>query len=60
MACACDAVELAVGDVVFYGVKMGGYGVDAAWVADEDDAVGQLGWMEVKMEYGAIAVDDEF
>lgn len=57
---ACDGVELAAGCVVLNGVEVGGYGGDSGWVAYEDDAVGELGWTDVEVEDGTVAVDDEF
>ena len=57
---ARDGDELAGGVPEFDVFQQFGDHVDAAGVAHEDDVVGQFFGLEVDVEHGAVAVDDEF
>ena len=57
---AGDGVELTTLNIAFYCVEMGCNGVYSRWVTNEDYSVGKLFWTQMKMEAGAIFVDDEF
>ena len=53
-------MELAIVYLAFLPVEVAGNDVDAGWVAYQDDAVGKLFGLDVKVEYAAIFVDDKF
>ena len=52
-------MELATLYLAFLRVEMAGNGSHTTWVADQDDAVCKLFWLDVKMEYAAVFVDDK-
>ena len=56
---ARDGVELAALDLTLHGVEVVGYQGDAAGVAHEDHAVGQLFGAEVQVEDATVAIDDQ-
>ena len=57
---ASYGVKLAALHFTVDGVEMSCYGIYSCWVADEDDAVGQLFGTEVQVEARSVAIDDEF
>jgi hypothetical protein len=39
---------------------MGGNGVNAGWITYEDYLVGQLLWLQMKVETRTVGIDDQF
>ena len=60
LVCTGDGMELAALYFAFLRVEMAGNGADAAWIADEYDAVGQLFGLDVKVEDATIFINNEF
>ena len=55
-----DGMKLTAGDVALDKVEVCSYRGHAAWVAYENHLGGQLLGTYMKMEYGAVFIDDEF
>ena len=55
-----NGMELATADFVFDGVEVGSNSIYTSWVADEDNTVCQKFGLQMKVETGAVTVDDEF
>ena len=55
-----NGMELATADFVFNGVEVGSNSIYTSWVADEDNTVCQKFGLQMKVETGAVTVDDEF
>ena len=60
LICTCDGMELTAADLALLRVEVGGYGINTRGIAYEDHLVGQLLWLQMKMETGTVAVDDQF
>ena len=45
-----DGVELAAADLTLFRVEMRSNGIHTGWVANEDNLVGQLLWLQMQME----------
>ena len=54
-----DGVELTAADLALFRVEVGCDGVNSGWIAHEDHTVGQLFWLQMKMETRAVVVDDQ-
>ena len=50
VVCACNGVELAGTDFVFATFEVGRYGIDAPWVAYENDLVCKMFWLQMEVE----------
>ena len=53
-------MELTAADLALLGVEVVGNGIDSGRIAHEDHLVGQLLGLQMKVEAGAVAVDDQF
>ena len=53
-------MKLAVADVTFALVEVGGHQFHSSRVAYEDDSVGELFRFHMQMEDASVGVDDEF
>ena len=55
----CDRVELSARHIAFDRLEAGSDHIDSCWIAHEEDAIGELLRAKMKVEDGAIAVDDQ-
>ena len=57
---AGDGVKLTAADLTLFRVEMGGNGVNAGWITHQDYLVGQLLWLQMKVETRTVGIDDQF
>ena len=55
-----DGVELTTADLTLFRVEMGGNGINAGWITHQDYLVGQLLWLQMKVETRTVGIDDQF